>query len=114
MPNDEMLEQLAAILHTLACVKEHPERMEALLAPREPRCCYYYLEESLADSEQRPDHAKWEREAENLCSRLNLSPTETIRLTSNLLDLRAKLDQVLQRFPTGVKFARLVLFDEPL
>lgn len=114
MSNNEMLEQLAAVLHTLSCVKEHPERMEALLTPREPRCCYFYLEESLADPESRLDHAAWEREAENLCSRLNLSPTETIRLTSSLLDLRAKLDLVLARFPNGAKFARLVLFDEPL
>lgn len=114
MPNDEMLERLAAVLHTLSCVKEHPERMEALLTSRDQRCCYFYLEESLADSEQRLDHAAWEREAENLCSRLNLSPTETIRLTSLLLDLRSKLDQVLVRFPSGAKFARLVLFDEPL
>lgn len=114
MPTDEMLERLAAVLHTLSCVKEHPDQMESLLAPRDARCCYFYLEESLAEPSERLDHVVWEREAENLCSRLNLSPTETIRLVSSLLDLRAKLDQVLVRFPTGVKLARLVLLDEPL
>lgn len=111
---NEMLERLSAVLHTLSCPKEHPEQMEALLSPRQPNCCYYYLEESLADEEDQLDHATWRKEAEALCLRLKLTPEETIRLMMNLLELRAKLDQLLIRFPSGGDFARLVLFDVPL
>lgn len=112
--NAEMLERLTAILHTLACSKEHPERMEALISERSPSFCYYYLEESLAEEAEKTDHHTWQKEAESLCQKLSLSPVETLRLMMNLLELRAKLDQLLSRFPTGAGFARLVLFDDPL
>lgn len=104
--------KLAGFLHTLSCGKPHLDDMQLLLRSRDPTQCYFYLEESLADSEHQPDHAIWEGEAEKLCKELSTSPNEAIRVLNTLLDLRRRLDDTLAKWPNSADFARLVLFDE--
>lgn len=103
--------KLAGFLHTLSCTKTHVEDVQALLRTRDPNCCYYYVEDSLSGSDQEPDHQTWEREAEKLCSELSTSPQEALRILSQLLDIRRRLDEVITRSPNAAGFAHLVLFD---
>lgn len=102
---------LAGILHTLSCQKVHPDDMRALLAERDPDKCYFYLETSMADGEQEPDHQYWKSEAENLCSQLRLTPDEVLRILPQLLEMKRKLDLLLERYPSARDFCHLVLFD---
>lgn len=101
--------KLAAFLHTLSCERPHVEDMQLMLKPRDPTKCYFYLEESMADSETLPDHSIWEGEAKKLCEELSTSSNEAIRLLITLLDLRRRLDEVLDRYPSAAEFAHLVL-----
>ena len=103
--------KLAGFLHTLSCTKPHVDDMKLMLQPRDPTQCYFYLEESLADSERQPDHSVWEEEAKSLCEELSTSPVEVIRLLNVLLDLRRRLDDILTRYPNAEEFAHLVLHD---
>lgn len=103
--------KLANFLHTLSCGRPHAGDMQLMLKERDPTICYFYLEESLADSELQPDHAIWEEEAAKLCQELATSPVEAIRLLNLLLDLRRRLDAVLVRYPNAEEFAHLVLHD---
>lgn len=103
--------KLAGFLHTLSCGKPHLDDMQLMLKARDPTHCYFYLEESLADSERQPDHAIWEGEAKKLCEELSTSPTEAIRLLNVLLDLRRRLDDILVCYPNAEEFAHLVLHD---
>lgn len=105
---------LAGILHTLSCQKNHPDDMRALLASRDPTKCYFYLEASMADGDQEPDHQYWKGEAEKLCSQLRLSPDEVLRLLPQLLEIKKRLAQLLDRYPSAQGFCHLVLFDERL
>lgn len=103
--------KLAGFLHTLSCGKPHLDDMQLLLKERDPSYCYFYLEESLADSELQLDHALWEEEAKRLCEELSASPNETLRLISALLDIRRRLDDVLAKNPNARAFSHLVLYD---
>lgn len=103
--------KLANLLHTLSCIKPHVDDMQLLLQPRDANSCYFYVEETLADNAQKPDHDLWKGEAEKLCKELSTSPTEVIRLLTSLLDLRRRLDDILMRYPNAANFARLVLLD---
>lgn len=106
--------KLAAILHTLSCQKDHAMEMELLLKERHPNVCYFYLEDSLSDPAECLDQQKWEVQASLLCKDLDLPPEDILRCLPQLLELRGKLDQLLDKYPTAAKFARLVLLDEPL
>lgn len=106
--------KLAGLLHTLSCEKLHVSDMTLMLKNRDPNNCYYYLEESLVDSNQQPDHLFWEKEAKSLCEKLSASPTDVIRLLNVFLDLRRRLDDILAKYPSPNvrEFSRLVLYDE--
>lgn len=104
------LKRLAAVLHAIGCTKLHLDNMEELLKERDQTKCYYYLEESL--EEEQPDHVKWRENAEYLCERLNATPTEALRIITNLLDLRRRLDEQIERNPNVEELSRLILFDE--
>lgn len=105
--------KLADIFHTLACTKPHSDNMLDLLKERSTKTCYYYLEESLAGEEDKPDHAYWEAVARELCSKAKLSPEEYLRVIPQLLDLRRRLEQVVNKNVNVRELARLILFDEP-
>ena len=104
------ISQLAIMLHTLGCQKEHSDDMQELLKPRVDGVCYYYLEQSLA-SEDKPDTKYWTEEAQKLCEQLQASPVDAVRIVMALLEIRGKLSELLRRYPTAGDLARHVLFD---
>lgn len=103
----DVLGQLAMVLHTLECDKEHPDDITLLLKERQEEVCYFYLEETLAEAMKEPDHLLWRKEAESLCSKLSLSPEEIIRLLPQLLEIRRKIDDLIMRYPNAQELVSL-------
>lgn len=110
MFDPEMISRLAGILHTLSCTKTHATKMEELLQrDANPEICYFYLEESLYDSD-RPSHLEWESIATKLCTDNELTPEDILRFLPILLECRQKIENILQKAPNAEELCRLVLF----
>lgn len=110
--NPEMLHQLAVILHTLTCQKEHARYVEELVnRAQDENLCFFYVEESLV-AESRIDQKKWEAKAQQVCQDYNLPPEEILRIVPQLLEIRQKLTQLKERYPTSEELFRLILFYE--
>lgn len=58
-------------LHTLLCDLPHENKMEKLLGERDPCKCYYYLESSMSNADEHPDHTYWEGQAQKIMLLVN-------------------------------------------
>jgi len=104
------LEKLATFLHTISCDMPHAEELSELLGQRDRQKCYFYLEDTMEEGWNYPDHKGWLSLASKLCEEQKSTPVEVLRLLSQLLSLRRSLDILLDKYPNGANFARLVLF----
>ena len=85
---------LIELVHTLFCDKQHASKMESLIKEgRSEAYCYYYLEKSLAECWEMPDHQYWWDCAESIKNDLTASSADdAIRSIYRVLDMIEKIN----------------------
>ena len=88
------LEILIETLHSLLCSLPHSDRMEEI-KNRKPGTCYYYIEKTLANKLELPDHAYWKEQAETIMETLQTnSASAALSEIYRILDLVEKVNQL--------------------
>lgn len=64
-----------------------------VLTERKEGVCYYYLEKSITEEWELPDHLKWRKKAEEILSRLNCSqPEDGLKKLYRILDIVRRME----------------------
>lgn len=82
-------------LHTLLCDLPHAGDMQELLTSRSENKCYYYLEASLINQTELPDHVHWRSQANQLMDLLEVkTPSEALTSVYRVLSLLERLNSL--------------------
>ena len=82
-------------LHTLLCDVPHENNMMNLLGERDPCKCYYYLEKSLSNQLELPDHVYWTDQCKRLMEMLNTDqPSNVLTSIYRVLNVLEKLNSL--------------------
>lgn len=86
------LDILRDTLHTLLCDVPHENNMMNLLGERDPCKCYYYLEKSLSNQLDLPDHVYWTDQCKQLMDLLSTDqPSLVLTSVYRVLNVLEKL-----------------------
>ena len=87
------MEILRDTLHTLLCDLPHESDMLKMLGERDPCKCYYYLERSLTNQLELPDHEYWTDQCEQLMEILHTDqPSIVLSAVYRVLSVLEKLN----------------------
>ena len=87
------MEILRDTLHTLLCDLPHENNMAALLQPRDDCKCYYYLERSMTNQLELPDHEYWTDQCYQLMEMLrSTDPSVVLTSVYRVLNVLEKLN----------------------
>lgn len=87
------MEILRDTLHTMLCDLPHESDMAKLLGPRDVGKCYYYLENSIIDTLEQPDHQYWTAQCQELMKLLGTTqPSQVLTSVYRVLAVIEKLN----------------------
>jgi hypothetical protein len=89
---------LAGLLHTLLCVKNHELEPTAVLDGRREGTCYFYIEETLENTHEYPDHIFFEKLAYDYCSQMKMEPLDVIGKIKELTNHAAAINELLSQY----------------
>ena len=75
------VDMLRDTIHTLLCDLHHEDDMTKIFSERDPCKCYYYLEKSLTNCLELPDHIYWSDQCFQLMQLLNTDQPRIILST---------------------------------
>jgi len=79
-------------VHNLLCDLHHEDDMTKILSERDPCKCYYYLEKSLTNAKDLPDHIYWADQCSQLMELLNTNqPSIVLSSVYKVLSLIEKI-----------------------
>lgn len=82
-------------LHTLLCDLPHENDMMKMLGERDTCKCYYYLEKSLTNQLQLPDHEYWTDQCEQLMELLHTDqPSAVLKSVYRVLAVLEKFNDL--------------------
>ena len=91
----ENLDLLTDTLHTLLCTNKHCGVVEELLKERKKDVCYFYVEKSLSNFKELPDHVFWKEQAQEFMQILQAhSPSNALASIYKILDFVEKFNQL--------------------
>lgn len=103
------MKALIDTLHILLCKTPHVYDMMRFM-DRKPDCCYYYLENDIADGESLPDHLKWAEVVEQFKVHLNLtSDQEAMEFIKKSLTLANDLRNLVGDNTDRLEFVRSLM-----
>lgn len=89
------MEILRDTLHTLLCDLPHESDMLKMLGPRNSCKCYYYLEKSLTNQLELPDHQYWTDQCQQLMELLSTDqPNLVLTSVYRVLNVLEKLNSL--------------------
>lgn len=101
----EKLWDLANVLHALYCDFKHGDNILDLVKQRRVGVCYYFLERTLSNWKDQKDNKIWLDEAEKLCEKIKLSPSESLVFIKELCELKGSFERLIQKYPTALELA---------
>jgi len=93
------MNQLAGMLHSLCCEKEHSDSMSDIMDLNDIKC-HFYLEQTMEDPWAERDHVLWVGEARAFMSDLSTqSPQEALDILRKVMNVVRAASILLDEYP---------------
>lgn len=108
-PFTKAMESAVAIVHVLACRKEHVDPESGVTTDNEAQC-FFYVEDSSENPWEGKDHQTWLRETTTIMRELEItSDGDMTKFLTKATEVAGKVSWLAEQYPQSMKFIRRII-----